>query len=84
MADNKLSRMASELLAISLQTMHDYDEMEMRHAPSECGALIAKSCDKRRQEVVKRYGFADVDEAADAIAERLSPKSAHELCSVLL
>lgn len=79
MSDDRLSRFASRLLQHAQSARECYEDLSCHYAPSECYRDVSRGLARELQDILAEYGFADIDEAHDALAARTTPRIAYEL-----
>lgn len=79
MANDRLSRCASELHDL-LEAL-DFADWEIRafHAPSECFGLAANGIASEAHEVLERYGYENMDAFERELEERTCAKFVWEM-----
>jgi hypothetical protein len=71
-ADDRLSRLTSELLEVVRSENDGFEDMRAFGAPSECGSMIHNSAIQQRDFVLARHGIQSMDEALAMVEERTS------------
>lgn len=72
-ADDRLSRLASQLLELERGLEFSYQEMREMHAPSECGKLISDGFMRNLHQVYVEAGVTE-NEFFEQMEERTSPR----------
>lgn len=77
--DDRLSRVASALLALARALDEAHADVDAHHAPSECHGLVARAYAIRALGTARDHGFRSVDEVENAIASRTCTRVVYDL-----
>jgi hypothetical protein len=76
-ADDRLSRLASELAREAKAEKEAYQDLRAFYAPGECYHDIARASGRRVADICARHGFTSICRALEAIESRTSEKWVH-------
>lgn len=72
-ADDKLSRIVSEIVKIDRHVAEALNEIHAFHAPSECGGIVIRSAQKATQKILEREQLS-AEQFEAAVSERTTDK----------
>lgn len=76
---DRLSRVASALLALARAADEAHADVDAHYAPSECHRLVSRAFGLRALAIARAHGFVSLEEVEDAVAARTCARVAHDL-----